>query len=118
MASFGGTTIGQQSASHNPNKDMEVPSPPGDSVSSLTFSHNSNLLVATSWNNQVLCWDVQSTGQAIPKAAISLDKPALCSAWSADGTSVFAGALRCCAAGATASRRSTSACRRQLRQLC
>lgn len=60
-------------------------------MSSLTFSPSSNLLVATSWNNQVLCWDVQPTGQAIPKAAITLDKPVLCSAWSADGSVVFAG---------------------------
>lgn len=41
---------------------------------------------------QVLCWDVQSNGQAIPKAAITADKPVLCSAWSADGSMVFAGA--------------------------
>jgi len=49
------------------------------------------LLVATSWNSQVLCWDVQATGQAIPKAAVTLDKPVLCSAWSNDGSAVFAG---------------------------
>lgn len=39
----------------------------------------------------MLCWDVQPTGQAIPKAAITLEKPVLCSAWSADGSAVFAG---------------------------
>lgn len=62
-----------------------------DGVSSLHFSPTSNLLAATSWNNQALCWDVQSNGQVIPKAAVSMDKPALCSAWSSDGTAVFVG---------------------------
>jgi WD40 repeat protein len=38
----------------NPNKSIEVNQPPTDSVSSLNFSPKSNLLVATSWDNQVL----------------------------------------------------------------
>lgn len=79
-------------AAYNPNKDVELPSPPSDSISSLKFSPASNLLVATSWSGQVLCWDVQANGQAIPKAAITLDKPVLCSAWSNDGSAVFVGA--------------------------
>ena len=91
MTSFGNVTFGQQAA-HNPNKDVEVPSAPADGISSLAFSPNSNLLVATSWNNQVLCWDVAGNGQATPKAAITLDKPVLCSAWAPDGTAVFVGA--------------------------
>ena len=66
-------------------------SPPSDGISSLCWSPASNLLVASSWNNQVLCWDVQANGQSIPKAAITLDKPVLCSAWSNDGSAVFAG---------------------------
>ena len=95
MASFGTAFgAGAQQPTANPNKDMEVPSTPSDSISSLKFSPTSNLLVASSWSGQVLCWDVQATGQAIPKAAITLDKPVLCSAWSADGTTVFAGAQR------------------------
>jgi mRNA export factor len=47
--------------------------------------------VATSWDNQVRCWDVQPSGQAIPKAAASLEKPLLCSAWRPDGGAVFVG---------------------------
>ncbi|KAL2924837.1 Protein RAE1 [Bienertia sinuspersici] len=46
----------------------QVVSPPGDSVSSLCFSPKANFLVATSWDNQVLC-----------------------SAWRDDGTTVFSG---------------------------
>ena len=95
MAAFG-TSIpfgsAAAAANTNPNKDLEVPNAPSDGISSLRFSPASNLMVATSWSGQVLCWDVQATtGQAIPKAAISLDKPVLCSAWSADGSTVFAG---------------------------
>lgn len=89
MAAFG-TAFGGAS-NVNPNKDLEVPSPPADGVSSLKFSPASNLLVATSWSGQALCWDVQGNGQAIPKAAITSDKPVLCSAWSMDGSTVFAG---------------------------
>ena len=47
--------------------------------------------MATSWDNQVRCWDVQANGQAIPKAAVTLDKPVLCSAWRSDGGAVFVG---------------------------
>lgn len=47
--------------------------------------------MATSWNNQALCWDVQASGQAVPKAAITLEKPVLCSAWRPDGGAVFVG---------------------------
>lgn len=76
---------------HNPNKDFEVPSPPADSVSCLAFSPVANLLVAGAWDNQVRCWDVQPSGQAVPKAATNHDQPVLCTAWSADGSTVFSG---------------------------
>ena len=39
----------------NPNKDLEVTSPPADSVSSLHFSPVANHLLATSWDGQVRC---------------------------------------------------------------
>ena len=54
MAAFG-TAFGAQPAQQNfnPNKDIEVTSPPDDSVSSMCFSPTANLLVATSWDNQV-----------------------------------------------------------------
>ncbi|XP_070669148.1 protein RAE1-like [Malus domestica] len=40
----------------NPNKSFEVTHPPNDSISSLSFSPKSNILVATSWDNQVKMW--------------------------------------------------------------
>ncbi|CAN4093609.1 unnamed protein product [Withania somnifera] len=81
-------------ANTNPNKSTEVQQPPADSVSSLCFSPKSNLLVATSWDNQVRCWEVVGSGAdigTVPKASISHDQPVLCSAWKDDGTAVFSG---------------------------
>lgn len=43
----------------NPNKDVQVNTPLGDSVSSLSWSPRANLLVATLWDNNVYCWDIQ-----------------------------------------------------------
>uniref|UniRef100_A0ACD6ABA8 Uncharacterized protein n=1 Tax=Avena sativa TaxID=4498 RepID=A0ACD6ABA8_AVESA len=74
----------------NPNKSFEVLPNPGDSLSSLSFSPKSNLLVATSWDNQVRCWEIVN-GNSQPKASISHDQPVLCSAWKDDGTTVFSG---------------------------
>eukprot|EP00232_Nephroselmis_pyriformis_P003770 CAMPEP_0182913508 /NCGR_PEP_ID=MMETSP0034_2-20130328/38079_1 /TAXON_ID=156128 /ORGANISM="Nephroselmis pyriformis, Strain CCMP717" /LENGTH=341 /DNA_ID=CAMNT_0025050235 /DNA_START=160 /DNA_END=1182 /DNA_ORIENTATION=+ len=86
MASFGTITAG-----HNPNNDFEVQSPPTDGVSALAFSPKANFLVATSWDNQVRCWEIQGNGSSVAKAAISHDQPALCCAWSADGGKIFSG---------------------------
>uniref|UniRef100_A0A0D9V3B6 Uncharacterized protein n=1 Tax=Leersia perrieri TaxID=77586 RepID=A0A0D9V3B6_9ORYZ len=88
MASF---TAGAGAANHNPNKSIEVNPAPGDSISSLSFSPKANHLVATSWDNQVRCWEVQPNGQCQAKASISHDQPVLCSAWKDDGTTVFSG---------------------------
>ena len=54
MAAFG--SFGTQPAppNFNPNKDVEVTAPPEDGISSISFSPTANLLVATSWDNQVL----------------------------------------------------------------
>ncbi|TQD74304.1 hypothetical protein C1H46_040165 [Malus baccata] len=97
--------------SQNPNKSFELNSmqlfvthPPNDSISSLSFSPKSNILVATSWDNQdwirldwisvirlpgtIMC----DTGRytrvdkiaSVPKASISHDQPD-------DGSTVFSG---------------------------
>ncbi|KAI5399623.1 Poly(A)+ RNA export protein rae1 [Lathyrus oleraceus] len=87
MSSFGG-------ANTNPNKSFEVTQPPSDSVSSISFSSKANFLVATSWDNQVRCWEISKNGTALnstPKASISHDQPVLCHAWKDDGTTVFSG---------------------------
>ncbi|GAV72382.1 WD40 domain-containing protein, partial [Cephalotus follicularis] len=89
MATFGATA-----PTHNPNKSVEVAQPPSDSVSSLCFSPKANLLVATSWDNQVRCWEIMRSGATVgstPKASISHEQPVLCSTWKDDGMTVFSG---------------------------
>ncbi|KAJ6801726.1 protein RAE1-like [Iris pallida] len=81
---------GLNTGNPNPNKSFEVQPAPNDSVSSLSFSPKANYLVATSWDNQVRCWEI-SGGNSNPKASISHDQPVLCSAWKDDGSTVFSG---------------------------
>ncbi|XVF67175.1 hypothetical protein PTKIN_Ptkin10aG0099400 [Pterospermum kingtungense] len=78
----------------NPNKSFEVLEPPNDSVSSLSFCPKANFLVATSWDNQVRCWEIMRNGvnvASIPKASIMHEQPVLCSTWKDDGMTVFSG---------------------------
>lgn len=79
--------------SYNPNGDVEVSVPPDlDGVSSLGFSPTANFLVASSWNNSVYVWDIQATGQTVPKAQNKdHQQPVLCTAWNQDGSQVFTG---------------------------
>ena len=97
MAAFGGGFMASnqspQSATqgNNPNKDVEVTQPPADGISSLNFSPVANLLIATSWDNYVRCWEVQATGTTVPKAATQHDQPVLCSDWAPDGSAVLSG---------------------------
>ncbi|KAM3359165.1 hypothetical protein P3S68_022098 [Capsicum galapagoense] len=74
MSIFGSTAT----TNTNPNKSIEVQQPPADSVTSLCFSPKANLLVATSWDNQVRCWEVMGSGTntgTVPKATISHEQP-------------------------------------------
>uniref|UniRef100_A0A8C4Q6I2 Rae1 protein homolog n=1 Tax=Eptatretus burgeri TaxID=7764 RepID=A0A8C4Q6I2_EPTBU len=88
----GGGMFGTTPSTHNPMKDIEVTSPPDDSISCLAFSPAQlpgNYLVAGSWANDVRCWEVQDTGQTIPKAQQMHTGPILDVCWSDDGTKVF-----------------------------
>jgi mRNA export factor len=77
----------------NPNKDVQISPPLADGISSLNFSPRANILVATSWDSNSYCWEVNAqTGQAVPKAQQnSHQAPVLCSSWNADGTGVYTG---------------------------
>ncbi|CAM9478127.1 unnamed protein product [Chrysoparadoxa australica] len=82
------TTFGSSSLQ----QDYQIPSPPSDGVSSLTFSPQGNLLVAGSWDSNVRCWEVNAQqGQAAPKAETKHDGPVLCTSFSGDGQTVFSG---------------------------
>ncbi|XP_034200563.1 protein RAE1-like isoform X2 [Prunus dulcis] len=94
MSNFMAAANANANSNPNPNKSFEVAQPPNDSISSLSFSPKSNILVATSWDNQVRCWEIHQSGTNLasqPKAAISHDHPVLCSTWKEDGTTVFSG---------------------------
>uniref|UniRef100_A0A3P8QHT5 Rae1 protein homolog n=1 Tax=Astatotilapia calliptera TaxID=8154 RepID=A0A3P8QHT5_ASTCA len=85
---FGSTTTD----SHNPMKDVEVTSPPDDSISCLAFSPPTmpgNFLIGGSWANDVRCWEVQDNGQTVPKAQQMHTGPVLDACWSDDGSKVF-----------------------------
>jgi len=75
----------------NPNKDIELQQPPSDGISFMAFSPKANYLVASSWDSQVRCWEVQNNGTTIPKASMSHDAPVLSANWSGDGSKIFSG---------------------------
>ncbi|KAF0307231.1 mRNA export factor [Amphibalanus amphitrite] len=89
------SVFGQTAAAStaNPMKDIEVVSPPDDSVSCLEFSPPAvpqTFLVAGSWDNNVRCWEVdQNSGKTQPKAQQTMGGPVLDVAWADDGTKVF-----------------------------
>lgn len=88
---FGSSITG----THNPMKNVEVVSPPDDSISSMAFSPPSmqqTFLIAGSWDSKVSLWEVQQSGQSfttIPKAQQSHSLPILDVSWSDDGSRVF-----------------------------
>jgi mRNA export factor len=91
MAAFGSVTV----TPHNPNNDILLTEPPKDTVQSLAFSPSTlapkNFLVSASWDNEVRCWDIQTSGSSTPVGMIKHDGPVLDVAWSADGQAVFSG---------------------------
>ncbi|CAF1116902.1 unnamed protein product [Rotaria sordida] len=73
-------------------KDVEVIQPPDDAISCMKFSPASvpqTYLIASSWANDIRCWEIQSNGQTIAKAMQKHDAPILSCCWSDDGTKVF-----------------------------
>lgn len=71
---------------------IEVIQAPEDSISCLKFSPESvpqTFLIATSWANDIRCWEIQESGKSIPKAVKTHEAPVLSAAWSQDGTKVF-----------------------------
>ena len=81
-----GTTTTTKSAAKNqtapqtnPNNDMLVQSSPQDGITSLKWSPTGNFLVATGWDNKVLCYDVQPNGQALADARGGKHAPVMAS---------------------------------------
>ncbi|KAI9018111.1 WD40-repeat-containing domain protein [Phycomyces nitens] len=69
-------------------KDFEVTSPPTDGISCLGFSPQADFLSVGSWDNEIRIYEVQPSGNTIPKASYSHQGPVLDLAWSKDGTKI------------------------------
>ncbi|EQC33987.1 hypothetical protein SDRG_08666 [Saprolegnia diclina VS20] len=93
--SFGGFGVAATATSASPAaSDYDVPPDVPDSIQDLSWSPTANVLVAGSWDNYVRCWEVnhqQTQFQAVARAQIQHKAPVLCTAFSADGTTVFSG---------------------------
>lgn len=72
-------------------KDVEVASPPTDGISGLAWSPAADFLAASSWDNAARIWEVQPNGNTVPRCQIQHEAPALCVAWSKDGSKVVSG---------------------------
>lgn len=68
-------------------RDIEVVHSLDNTISSMAFSPTSitqaNYLIAGSWDNQVRCWEIQSTGNSIPKQQQTMTASVMDVAWSA-----------------------------------
>ncbi|OMJ21099.1 Poly(A)+ RNA export protein [Smittium culicis] len=74
-------------------KDIEISEPPTDTVSELAFSPQADYLAASSWDNNVRIWEIQSNGVSTGKAMYSHEGPALSCAWST--VAAHDAAIRC-----------------------
>lgn len=63
-------------------KDVELTSPPEDSISALSFSPQSDHLAVASWDKKTRIYEVSSTGQSEGKAMFEHEGPVLSVDWS------------------------------------
>lgn len=63
-------------------KDVQLASPPEDSISELAFSPTADFLSVASWDNKVRIYQVNDQGQSEGKAAMDFQAPVLTCAWS------------------------------------
>ncbi|KAJ4457689.1 putative Protein RAE1 [Paratrimastix pyriformis] len=70
--------------------DYEVQNVQDDTISSLAWSPNANLLCAASWNNDVRVWEMNQSG-IVPRAALqpAHTGPVLAASWMPDGTGIL-----------------------------
>ena len=77
----------QGSKSNTQDRDMQVPQPPSDGISDLAVNGSeqqpTSMLLATSWDGTVSCYEVQQAPNGmvqnvIPQTQLKHDAPALC----------------------------------------
>ena len=62
--------------------DIQLASPPDDSISSLAWSPVANYLAAASWDSKVRIYDITSSNTGVGVAAIDFGGPVLSCHWS------------------------------------
>lgn len=90
MAFFGGNAGAQAgpSAAANSNnqgdlsKDIELTTPPDDSVSDICFSSQSEHLAVASWDKKVRIYEISATGSSVGKAVYEHEGPVMSVVWS------------------------------------
>ena len=70
----------------NPNKDMSLPNPPEDSISSISWSPIGLSLAASSWDNKVQVWRSTSSGFQSVNSTLQ-QAPPLATSWNGVGRS-------------------------------
>uniref|UniRef100_A0A915ANT0 Uncharacterized protein n=2 Tax=Parascaris univalens TaxID=6257 RepID=A0A915ANT0_PARUN len=88
-----GNIFSSPTSTQNPLHDIEVPSPPDDTVQALKFNPpiagQPVFLVSGSWDSVIRVWQVNETGQCEAKAQQNVGGPVLDVEWFEDGTKIF-----------------------------
>ncbi|KAK6347706.1 Poly(A)+ RNA export protein rae1 [Orbilia javanica] len=71
--------------------DLELVSPPDDSIQEISFSPNADMLAVASWNKKVQIYEIQQNGNSAGKAMYEHEGPVLSVCWSKDGSKIFSG---------------------------
>ncbi|KAF8507292.1 WD40 repeat-like protein [Hysterangium stoloniferum] len=72
-------------------QDIEVSSPPSDSVSTLAWSSQADFLAAGSWDSTVGLYVIDNAGNSQKRATYAHSGPVLGVCWAKDGTQVISG---------------------------
>ncbi|CCX30750.1 WD40-repeat-containing domain protein [Pyronema domesticum] len=72
-------------------QDVQLQSPPDDSISDLSFSSQSEHLAVASWDKKVRIYEIAGDGNSQGKAMYEHDAPVLSCVWSKDGTKLASG---------------------------
>ncbi|PSK34972.1 hypothetical protein B9Z65_1555 [Elsinoe australis] len=70
-------------------KDVQLTSPPEDSISDLAFNPQRDFLSVASWDKKVRIYEIDASGNSQGKAMFEHEGPVLNTCWSKDGTKVF-----------------------------
>ncbi|KAJ3784669.1 WD40-repeat-containing domain protein [Lentinula aff. detonsa] len=75
------------------NTNIELPHPPSDSISSLSFAQNADYLAVGSWDNSVRVYEVSLQGHTQCKATYTHRAPVLSVCWNEEGNRIFSGSI-------------------------